>query len=139
MLTGTRRLGIRAKTIVAGALCSATLALSLGVVVPSSSAAPSAFCSTLMTYHATTPSVGTVAGYHAWAKAILPFYEKLQSTAPNTASKKTLTEIVTILKDYESSATMAKLIAYETANRAHWITDTKALAAAIISCAKSLG
>lgn len=105
------------------------------------SASPSAFCTAVFSFNSypKAPTSLTAAGYHAWAKDLLPYYEKLAATAPNATSKKVLGEIVTILKYYSTSSSYTKLYAYEVAHRAKWIAGTKALAAAIESCAKSLG
>ena len=65
-------------------------------------------------------------------------YAKLASEAPNASSKSVLNAVVVVLKDYISSKSLPKLDAYIAANHAAWTKGTKALAAAIISCAKSL-
>jgi hypothetical protein len=120
------------------------LVLSLGVAVPSSgaagtySASQSAFCKTLFSFRETAPKGTNLNDYKAWAKAVLPLYEKLASEAPNSASKKVLNDLVTIFKDYQGAASLAKLEAYEAANHAQFLKNTKALSAAIISCAKTL-
>ena len=68
----------------------------------------------------------------------LPFYKKLTSEAPNSATKKVLNEIVTILK-YESNQTNLKALStYVVKNQKYWVKASKSLAAAISSCAKSL-
>jgi hypothetical protein len=134
-------LSTRTRAVVAGAVLASGLILPTALVVAPASAAPSAFCTTVFGFakEAKVPATSTLAGYRAWAKSLIPFYEKLASEAPNAASKKVLTEIVTVLKDYTSAKSYAKLTAYELANKAKWEAGTKALAAAIISCAKSLG
>jgi hypothetical protein len=127
--------------VLAAAVVTAGLALPLALDATPAAASQSAFCTTVFSYrsYAQAPKAYTIAGYHAWAKALVPFYEKLQSEAPTPASKKVLGEIVTILKYYEISATYPKLLAYEASHRAQWIAGTKSLAAAIASCAKYLG
>jgi hypothetical protein len=131
----------RPRIIVAGAVVAAGLILPMAINTPQASAASTAFCKTVFTFPtiAKVPATTTLAGYHTWAKDITPFYEKLESEAPNATSKKVLGEIVTILKYYTSSGSFAKLTAYEVANKAKWEAGTKALAAAIESCAKALG
>ena len=118
--------------------------VSLGAAVPASgaatvrSASPSAFCSTIFTYHPTNPSGTNYASYCKWAKSYLPFYEKLVSEAPNSKTKSVLNEIVTVLK-YESSQKSLKALGlYVAKNQKYWVKASKSLAAAIISCAKSL-
>lgn len=78
----------------------ATLVVSLGVSTPSSSAlGTSAFCKTMFTYKPVAPPTKiSTASYQKWAKTALPFYEKLDSEAPNAKTKTILNEIVTILK-----------------------------------------
>ena len=63
---------------------------------------------------------------------------KLASEAPNSATKKVLNEIVTVLK-YESSQKNVKALGlYVAKNQKYWVKASKSLATAIISCAKSL-
>ena len=132
------------RTALVGSLAAAVMMVSLGVAVPASgaatvrSASPSAFCSTIYTYHPTTPSGTNYASSRKWAKSYLPFYKKLTSEAPNSATKKVLNEIVTILK-YESNQTSLKALStYVVKNQKYWVKASKSLAAAISSCAKSL-
>jgi hypothetical protein len=121
------------------------LVLSLGVAVASSGAAgtysagESGFCKTILGFNSkeAAPKGTSLTDYKAWAKTILPFYEQLASEAPNSGSKKVLSDLVTILKDYEGAASLSKLEAYEVANRAGFMKGTKALSAAIVSCAES--
>jgi len=125
-------------------VASAAMMLSVAVASPSGassvpSAAGSQFCTTILTYHpAVPPAITSLKSYQAWAKTLEPFYAKLASEAPNAASKSVLNAVVTVLKDYVSSKSLPKLDAYIAANRSAWTKGTKALAAAIISCAKSL-
>lgn len=122
----------------------AAMMLSVAVASPSGaasvpSAASSAFCTTIFTFHPAVPPASTsLKSYQTWAKSIEPFYAQLASEAPTAASKSVLNAVVTVLKDYISSKSIPKLDAYIVANRAAWTKGTKALAAAIISCAKSL-
>ena len=134
-------LSSRTRSVVAGAVLAAGLILPVTLTATPASASPSAFCSTVFNFkhYPTAPKGITIANYHTWAKMVIPFYEKLQSTAPNAASKKVLGEIVTILKYYSTSSSFANLSAYEATHRAQWIAGTTALAKAIESCAKSLG
>lgn len=141
MLSRTRR-GLRgARAAVAGAVVAGTLVVSLGVAVPSSSAGSSAFCSTLISYYAqyaskfTPPAKLTTATYHAWAKALVPFYEKLASEAPNATTKTELNYVVVILKYEAKDKTLSNLEAYVAANHVKFEKGTSALAKAIKSCA----
>jgi len=117
----------------------------MGVSSPSASASsivsasPSAFCTTIISFHSTVPpSVKNLKSYKAWAKTLVPFYEKLASEAPNTATKSVLNEVVVVLKYYENSTSLTKLDASVLKYNAKWEAGSKALAKAIISCAKSL-
>jgi hypothetical protein len=103
------------------------------------SASPSAFCTTIFTYHpAVPPSPTSVKSYQAWAKTLEPFYEKLASQAPNAATKAVLNEVVVVLKYYVSSSNLAKLNASVLKYHAKWAAGAKALAKAVVSCAKAL-
>ena len=126
-------------------VASATMMLSVAVASPSGAstvqyAAPSAFCTTIFTApHTIAPAYTNLKAYQAWAKSLEPFYAKLASEAPNAASKSILNAVVVVLKDYISSKSIPKLDAYILKNQSAWTKGSKALAAAIISCAKSLG
>jgi hypothetical protein len=139
----TRRLVAASRTALAGGVVLATLVVSLGVAVPSSSALGSSpFCKSMFSYEtkyaskAAPPTKLTTKSYHAWAKAILPFYETLASEAPNAKTKTVLNEIVTILKYESSASSLTSLEAYINANHIKFENGTKALANAIIACAK---
>ena len=103
------------------------------------SASPSAFCTTIFSYHATAvPSPTNLKSYRAWAKSLEPFYETLASEAPSAASKSVLNEVVVVLKYYVSSTSISKLDASVLKYQAKWQAGANALAKAIESCAKSL-
>lgn len=103
------------------------------------SASSSAFCTTIYTYHpSSVPSVTNLKSYRKWAASLEPFYETLASEAPNAATKSVLNEVVVVLKYYVSSSNLAKLDASVLKYHAQWTKGSKALAAAIVSCAKSL-
>jgi hypothetical protein len=135
----------RARGAIGGVVASAVLVVSFGVSTSSASAStvtsasPSAFCTTIFTYHAkAVPSPTNLKSYKAWAKSLEPFYEKLASEAPSAASKSVLNEVVVVLKYYASSSSIAKLDASVLKYHAKWAAGAKALAKDIESCAKSL-
>jgi hypothetical protein len=138
-------LSARTRASVASIVVAATLSISLAVGVgPSAasstvvSASPSAFCTTIFSYHATAPKGTNYTSYHAWAKTYLPFFSKLASEAPNAASKSVLTKLVSIMK-YEATVSNAKaLAAYIAANQTKWVNGWKSFAAAVLGCAKAL-
>ena len=120
------------------------MVVSLSAAVPASgaatvrSASPSAFCTTIYTYHPTAPSGTSYSSYRKWAKSYLGFYQKLASEAPNKTTKKVLNKVVTVLK-YESSQKNLKALGlYVAKNQKYWVKASKSLAASIVSCAKSL-
>ena len=134
-----------ARAVIGGVLASATLLISTGLGAPSASAssiksaAPSAFCTTIISYRpAAVPNPKNLSSYRAWAKSLEPFYETLAKEAPNAATKAVLNEVVVVLKYYASSSSVTKLDASVVKYQAKWKAGAKALAAAIISCAKSL-
>jgi hypothetical protein len=144
LFTQTKLMVSASRTAVAGIVTAGVLVFSLGVAVPSSgasgtySASESAFCKTIFTFKESVPKGNNLNDYKTWAKSVLPLYEKLASEAPNSASQKVLDELVTIFKDYAGAASLSKLQAYEVANHAGFLKGTKALSAAIISCAKTM-
>ena len=140
----TGRHAKRFTSLVGGLVAASLMAVSLGAVTPAGAsttrdASSSAFCTTLISYHWTAPSSANYTKYKAWVKQALPFYEKLASEAPNTATKNVLNEVVTVLKAYESSGSLSAFALDQAKYQKQWIAGSKALAAAIISCAKSLG
>lgn len=139
MLQGFSRMSRAAKSLVAAATMLTALTISLGAATSSSALGSSPFCTTLFTWETQYASKDTpptsLAGYRAWAKELLPFYEKLASEAPNAATKNTLNEVVTILQFESKKLSTSALDAYVLANKAKWLSGTKALAKAIESCA----
>jgi hypothetical protein len=139
----TNFLAVRPRGAIGSALASVVLLASVGgaqsaSATTSKSASPSAFCTTIISYHPkSVPSTTNLTSYKAWAKSLEPFYSKLASEAPNAASKAVLNEVVTVLKYYVSSTSLTKLDANVLKYQAKWKAGAKALAAAIISCAKS--
>jgi hypothetical protein len=128
------------RAALAGAVVCGTLVLSLGTAVPSSSAlGNSAFCQTILSFESIaikdeTPKQITAKGYVAWAKLLLPFYEKLASEAPSNG-KVVLNELVTIFKYYSHATSIKSIEAYVTANHAKFEAGSKALAKDIEACA----
>ena len=103
------------------------------------SASSGTFCTTIFTYHPSIPPSPTnLKSYQAWAKTLEPFYEKLASEAPNAATKSVLKEVVVVLKYYVNSSNLAKLNASVLKYHKKWADGSKALAKAVVSCAKSL-
>lgn len=137
MLIRTRRMVASSRTALASGVVLATLIVSLGVSVPSSSAlGSSAFCKTMFTFHPVAPPTKiSTTNYQKWAKAYLPFYEKLDSEAPNTKTKAILDEIVVILKYEASSNSLKSLETYIATNHKNFANSSIALAKAIIACA----
>jgi hypothetical protein len=123
---------------------SVAMAASLGVVAPSSgastmrSAAPSAFCTTLLSLSKVKPPTTTNAGnYRQWLKTYLPYYQKLAKQAPNSA-KTVLNELVALMQYESKTADALKLQKYVSAHTKQWTNGWKAFANAAISCATSL-
>jgi hypothetical protein len=132
-LSGTR-------AALAGAVVCGTLVLSLGMAVPNSYAfGSSKFCQTILTFETKYASKATpptsYKGYKAWAKYLLPFYEKLAAEAPNDASKTTLNEVVVILKYESTDTSIPSLEAYIKANSVKFDNGAKTLGKDIAACA----
>lgn len=147
MLTRTKLMVSASRTAVAGIVTAGILVFSLGVAVPSSgaatrtSASEATFCKTLigfsLKFRADAAPKGTSIGdYHTWVKLVLPLYEQLDSEAPNAGTKTFLNELVVVLKDYASAASLTKLETTEAKNQAKYLKGTKELASAIEGCAK---
>lgn len=132
------------RTAFAGTLAAAVMMVSLGMAVPTSGAttlryaSPSAFCTTIYSYHATAPTGTNSNSYRTWAKTNLPFYKKLASQAPSAKTKKVLNELVTILKYEARQKNLKALGKYIVKNQVQWANGSKAFAASVLACAKSL-
>lgn len=139
------RLFGRARGALAAAVAATIMAGSLGVGIASSGASstmvvasPSAFCSTLYSFHAKAPTGTNAKSYHTWAKTYLPLFEKLAAEAPSAGSKRVLNQLVTVLKYEASSSNLKQLAAYIAANHTHWVNGWKAFASDVLTCLKSL-
>ena len=76
-----------------------------------------------------------MSAYRAWAAALVPFYQKLASEAPNAASKTTLGDVAAILQWESKKQSISSLEVYIAKNHAKFEAGTKAVANAIRSCA----
>jgi hypothetical protein len=132
----------RGRALVGGVAAASLLAMGLGVAPAGASgqlsASESAFCKTLLTFHAKEPTGSSYKSYQAWAKTYLPFWEKLASEAPSSGSRAVLNELVTVVK-YEASAKNYQAIgAYIAAHETWWTNGWKAFAKDVMTCATSL-
>jgi hypothetical protein len=124
------------KTTLGAVVVVATMVVSLGVAVPSSSASgSSAFCTMVKNYKpSSSPTSINTKSYHAWAQSVLPFYEKLASEAPSSKSKQELSELVTILKDEANTTSLTSLEASIASNETAWANGLKAVLSALMTC-----
>jgi hypothetical protein len=138
-MSRTKRLASRARIFIAGAVVAGALLVPMSVAVPQAGAiSHSPFCNAVFSWaehQKPTPTTFSIASYHSWVKEILPYYEKMEATAPSAKTKQILSFIVTVLKAYSSYTSMSKLSAYENAHRATYTADEKALAKTIAACA----
>jgi hypothetical protein len=127
--------------LIAWSLVAGALLIPLSVSTPPVGALSSSpFCKAVFSwaYHPIPgPTKLTIANYHYWVKEVLPYYEKMEATAPNAKTKEILGFVVTVLKSYANSTSLKALAAYEKAHHAQFEADVKVLAAAIKSCATS--
>lgn len=126
----------RARALIAGSVIAAALLVPLGVAT-SPASATSPFCTALFSWvkhPAPAPTGLTLKAYHAWANKLLPYYEKMQATAPNAATKTVLTDVVVVLKAYGNYTSLTKLSLYEKAHHAAFEVDVKELAKALTAC-----
>lgn len=138
-MSRTNRLASRARIFIAGSVVAGALLIPMSVAVPQAGAVShSPFCNAVFSWaehQKSTPTTFSITSYHAWAKEILPYYEKMEATAPSAKTKQDLSYIVTVLKAYASYTSLSKLSAYENAHRATYQADEKALAKSIAACA----
>ncbi len=138
-MTRTKRLASRVRKTVAGSLVAGALLVPLSVsTTPAGALSNSPFCKAVFAwaYHpGAVPTSVNLSAYHTWTKVVLPYYEKMEATAPNAKTKEVLGFVVTVLKAYANSTSLSKLAAYEKANHARFEADVKVLAASIKACA----
>jgi hypothetical protein len=125
--------------LIVGSLVAGALLVPMSVSTPPAGAlSNSPFCKAIFSW-AEHPIPGptklTVTTYHSWVKAVLPYYEKMEATAPNAKTKEILGFVVTVLKAYAKSTSLTALAAYEKLHHAQFESDVKVLAAAIKACA----
>jgi hypothetical protein len=139
MITRTNRLASRARMLIAGSVFATALIVPLGLSAPEAGALGSGpFCTALFSWvqhQPPAPTTLTLASYHAWAKALAPYFEKMAAAAPNAKTKTELNDIVVVLKAYGNYTSLSKLGAYEAAHHASFEANVKALAASIRACA----
>jgi hypothetical protein len=125
--------------LIAGSLIATALVVPLGLSAPEAGAlGTSPFCTALFSWaehQPPTPTTLTLSGYHAWAKALAPYYERMAAVAPNAKTKTVLNDIVVVLKAYANYTSLKKLSAYEAAHHKAFEVDVKSLAASIKACA----
>src|ERR1019366_1392884 len=104
MIKRTNRLASRARMLIAGSVVATALIVPLGLSTPDAGALSSSpFCAALFSWiehQPPAPTTLTLTSYHAWAKALVPYYEKMASVAPNAKTKSALADIVVVLKAY---------------------------------------
>jgi hypothetical protein len=127
------------RAALAGTVVCGTLVLSLGMATPSYAFGSSKFCQTILTFETDYASKAapptSIKGYKAWAKELLPLYEKLAAEAPNDASKTTLNEVVKILKYEANDTSFTSLAAYIKANSVKFDNGAKTLGKDVAACA----
>ena len=136
---------VRARSVVGSGAASGVSMTSMGFGASTSGASttqcasPSAFCTTTITFRPTAlPNPKSLTSCVAWEKSLEPFYEKLASEGPNESTKSLLNVVVADLKYYVSSSSLPKLNGQILKYQSKWTAGSKALTAAITSCAKSL-
>jgi hypothetical protein len=125
--------------LIAGAVVATALIVPLGLSTPNADALSSSpFCTALFSWvehQPPAPTTLTLASYHAWAKTLVPYYEKMASVAPNAKAKTALNDIVVVLKAYANYTSLTKLAVYEKAHHASFEANVQSLAASIKACA----
>ena len=140
----TRHLAANSRFTLGGALATAVLIGSLGVAAPSSGAstvklaAPSAFCTTLVSLSKGAPPASTdLSNYKKWIAAYLPYYQKLAKEAP-TSARPVLNGLVKLMQHEGKTASVQALGAYVADHSKQWTNGWKAFATAAISCATTM-
>ena len=139
----TTSLALRARRLAAATLAAATLSVALGAGAVSASttqsAAMSPFCKTLTTFHPKSPpAANNYTAYRTWSKQYLPFFQKLASQAPNTATKTLMNDLVQYIKAGANATSAKALGAYLAAHRVQWTKGWKAFISATMACVTSL-
>jgi hypothetical protein len=125
--------------LIAGSVVATALIVPLSLSAPQAGAlSTSPFCTALFSWvehQPPAPKSLTLNSYRSWAKALVPYYEKMAATAPNAKTKTVLNDVVIVLKAYANYTSLTKLAAYEKAHQAKFQADVKSLAASIKACA----
>lgn len=146
MFTRQRSLGITVRTALGMVVAATMLSVVTGLATSSPadaaayhSAAPSAFCHALFNMPKVAPKGTSPKDYQTWAKYWLPWYQKLASTAPNTAVKSLLNQVVVVLKYEANGSNLKSVTSYYRTHSKQWVKASRSLANAFISCARSMG
>ncbi len=133
---------------IAGRVSALTVALALGLatttVTPAGagqlvSASPSPFCSTLFAFHPKAPvNSKNWSAYRAFAKSVLPTFEKLAATAPNAGTKEVMTQLVDYLKFDVFAKSLPSYAKYWQTHITNWEHDWQQFALAEMACVKNL-
>ena len=127
--------------LIAGSLLATGLVVPIAMTAaPAGALSHSPFCLAVFSWSkhpVPTPTNFTVGAYHAWVKAEIPYYQRMQATAPNAQTKHVLTFVVSVLQSYGKATSLSALTSYEKLHYKQYGADVKVLAASIIGCATS--
>jgi hypothetical protein len=134
----SRRAVLGVRTGLVGFLLAGTLVVSTGVAVTPSGAVSGAFCSSIFTFAKAEPNLTqelSSGNYAAWAKATLPYVEKIDAAAPAGKDKAVFNAVVAVYKYLANDKSSADLVKYLKLNQAKLQAATKAVAKSVESCA----
>ncbi len=102
-------------------------------------ASPSSFCSTLMAFHPHAPTNSRDwTAYRAFAKTVIPTFEKLAATAPNRGTKELMNQLVAQLKFDATATNASEFTTYWRTHIRHWEYDWQQFAGSVLTCVKAL-
>lgn len=119
-------------------IASLVVASTLTVATPAS-AGQSPFCRTLLAFHSHAPQNSQDwKSYRAFARTVLPTFKKLAATAPNSATRELMDQLVAQLTFDTQANSVNAFKGYWTSHLRHWEYDWQQFAAAELTCVKAL-
>ena len=128
----------RLRLVTAGAILATGLAVPMAMSAPASAHSTTPFCNAVFSYakhNKSAPSPTNLGSFRAWAKAILPYYEKMEATAPDKKTKEVLAVVVAIIKNFANMKSLLALEEYFAGHAKQYTVDVQSLAKDISACA----
>ena len=124
----------RLRLVTAGAILATGLAVPMAMSAPASAHSTTPFCNAVFSYakhNKSAPSPTNLGSF----RAILPYYEKMEATAPDKKTKEVLAVVVAIIKNFANMKSLLALEEYFAGHAKQYTVDVQSLAKDISACA----